>query len=85
MIKTLTENRRLGRFALAAVMAGMVGFALTAPAQADDWHRGHDRDWHRWHHGWDRDPHVVYAPAPVIYAPPEPSPGINLILPLHFH
>ncbi len=29
-------------------------------------------------------PHVVYAPPPVVYAPPAPPAGINLIIPLDF-
>lgn len=30
-------------------------------------------------------PVPVYAPAPVVVAPPPPSPGINLVIPLSFH
>ena len=29
-------------------------------------------------------PAVVYAPAPVVVAPPPPSPGISLVIPLSF-
>jgi hypothetical protein len=30
-------------------------------------------------------PYGYYAPPPVVYAPPEPSPGINLFFPLEIH
>jgi len=29
--------------------------------------------------------HEVFAPAPVVYAPPPPSPGISIVLPINFH
>jgi hypothetical protein len=70
---------------MAALVVMSMGFA--APAHADP--RGHGRGgghwdhYHHWHGGYA--PGVVYAPAPVVYAPPEPSPGINLVVPLHFH
>ena len=28
--------------------------------------------------------HEVYVPAPVVYAPPPPSPGISIVLPINF-
>ncbi len=59
---------------------------------------GHDRGWHGGeHHDRDRDRYwreeyapeqyypPVYAPEPVIVAPPPPSPGINIIFPIHIH
>jgi hypothetical protein len=66
--------------ALALIMAG--AFATTAMADDRAWrgHVVHARDWHRHY-----DPHVVYAPPVVYSAPPEPSPGINLVLPINFH
>jgi hypothetical protein len=79
---------------LALTMIG--SFALMQPAKADNWHDDHGRgrgpNWHARHEWeerrWHRprvvyQPRVVYAPPPVVYAP-QPSPGINLILPLHF-
>lgn len=52
----------------------------------------HEREWRaheaaarHWRHIHvvEHAPTVVYAPPPVVYAPPEPSPGINLIIPLN--
>ncbi len=52
----------------------------------------HDRDWnrhavaaHRYWHGPHPARGYVYAPPTVYAPPPPPSPGINLILPLHFN
>ena len=61
------------------------------------WHGeryGHYGEWHGYRPPYDYwrppQPHpVIYAPPPVIYAPPPvyypplPSPGINLIFPIH--
>jgi len=72
--------------ALGAVLT--MGIATAAHADRDD--RGHDRgrhdrDWHDHAYGHYRaEPGYVYAP-PVVYAPPPEAPGINLILPIHFH
>ncbi len=77
--------RILSVLALTAVM----GSAVVNPAMADPRHdRGWDRHAHdagRWHHAHPRYvPGYVEAP-PVVYAPPQPSPGINLVLPINFH
>jgi|GEM_PF-5292769 len=32
-----------------------------------------------------RDHHEVIVPPPVVYAPPIPSPGISIFLPIHIH
>jgi hypothetical protein len=86
-----TSRALLGRFALALVLAGMVG-GIAAPARADD-DRRHREEWrdHREHeHERDRRFHerhviaqepVYVAPPPVVYAPPPPS-GINLVFPI---
>ena len=71
-----------GLKALSAALAVLMVLAVAAPAYADEWrdHEGHARDWHRGH------PHPVYdvyAPPAVVYAPPPPSPGISLILPIN--
>ena len=56
--------------------------------------RGRHEGWHRPAHyahpygygSYGYGPSYVVAPPPVVYyGPPEPSPGINLILPLNFH
>ena len=48
--------------------------------------REHERNARRWRqeHRRHHEPEVIYAPPPVYYAPPEPSPGINIVIPLHF-
>lgn len=54
-------------------------FATIAPVSARD-HRGDD---HRhYYRGGGYAPGYVYAPPPVVYAP-QPSPGIDLIFPIH--
>ena len=77
-----TTQKYLGAM---TALAFVLTLGLAAPAHADrDW-RGHEvrvHDWHR--HYVVPPPHYVYAPPPVYVAPPPPSPGINLILPLHF-
>lgn len=55
--------------------------------------RGHEQHHERVHHrrnvhstyGYDAPSYGYggYAPPPVVYAPPEPSGGINLIFPFH--
>jgi hypothetical protein len=81
--------RTISKVLMTLALAGVMGTALIGPAMADM--RGHDRDWHAhevhargWHHDHPNyEPGYVYAP-PVVYAPPpEPSPGINFIIPLH--
>lgn len=77
-------------------LAAALAVALVAPARADedrhdrDHHEQHDRDWYRRHH---RPAPVyvaptyeapVYAPPAVIYTPPMPVGGINLIIPFNF-
>ena len=76
------------------VLAGFLGALTTTPAAAAD-HRGpprgghhrgwddharHNADWYRGHP--DYYPGYVAAPPVAVYAPP-PSPGINLVLPIH--
>jgi hypothetical protein len=84
---TFSAKQTLGKIAAGTALAAVFAIALTGQAKADDrdWnrHEVYARHWHRAH------PHPVpvitpvYAP-PVVYAPPPPSPGINLILPLNF-
>ncbi len=48
-------------------------------------YHGHDRHWRE---GYAPEPYYppVYAPPePVVVAPPPPSPGINIIFPIHIH
>ena len=83
------------RLAAAAAIVGIAAVATVPAAFAYDphdeaWHRMHDPHWHDPH--W-RDPHwhggpgvvvapaPVYAPPPVVYAPPPPPPfglGLNI-------
>lgn len=68
--------------------------ALAVPARAQYQHHGppppvhHDRDWYR-HHRRPPPPAPVYAapvyaPPAVVYTPPVPVGGINLIIPFNF-
>jgi hypothetical protein len=90
-----TPKRWMHLGALTALgMVLTLGMVAPAHADRDDRGRGYDRDWRaheiharQWHRHYyvAPPPHYVYAPPPVYYPPPEPSPGINLILPLHFN
>jgi hypothetical protein len=64
----------------AAVLAATLGMGV---ARADDHDRDRHHDRHRHGYGYVAPP-AYYAPPPVVYAPPPPSPGINLVIPLHF-
>lgn len=95
-----TNRAWFGRALLVLAVAAGVASSATAPARADDrGDRHYDRhDDHRDEHDrgrgdrGERDYHpyggyapgYVYAPPPVYYAPPQPSPGINLVFPLRF-
>ena len=51
----------------------------------DEW-REHERyAYSARHHRGYYQPHYVYAPPAVIYDEPEPSVGLNLIVPFNFH
>ncbi len=89
-----TKNGKSFRRILPMLLLAMImGVAIsgTAHADRDDRGRGHDWDHHardagRWHHAHPYYvPGYVEPPPVVYYPPPQPSPGINLILPLHFH
>jgi hypothetical protein len=81
-----------GKIMMGLVLAAMVGSVDVVPALGDDHERNGKHDNSRYEHqrrGHDRDRHErdsyrerVYAPPPVIYAPPSP-PGINIFLPFH--
>jgi hypothetical protein len=93
--------RTAGRTLLSVItLAAFMVPVLTVAAKADDDHgRGRGHEWHErdeWReheyyaHRWHRAhpvvvPGYVYAPPPVVYYPPEPEPGFNLIIPLHIH
>lgn len=48
--------------------------------------REHEREARRWQveRRYYRGPEVIHVPPPVYYAPPDPSPGINIVIPLRF-
>ncbi|HEU0117297.1 MAG TPA: hypothetical protein VFR09_01580 [Alphaproteobacteria bacterium] len=48
-----------------------------------DDHARHNHAWYVAHPHYV--PGYVVAPPPVVYTPPPPSPGLNIILPLHFN
>ena len=52
--------------------------------EAREW-REHERSAYYWrsHRSLYYYPGYVYAPPPVVYYPPEPSPGISFIIPLY--
>jgi hypothetical protein len=96
-LRRRVSGSMLGRLAMGLVLAGMMGIAA-APARADDDDRrgfrreegrerrdDHRREYHRerererWHERRD----YVYAPPPVVYAPP-PRPGVSIIFPFEF-
>lgn len=93
-----TRTTQLLRLLPMVALAVIIGTMAASPARADwDDRKGHGGEWHE--RGWDDHSHraygwyhahphyapaYVYAPPPVVYYPPE-SPGINLIVPLHFH
>ena len=89
-----TVKRGLGRVVTGLGLAMVLVAAFASPAHADDRERGRgpDREWRahevharRWHQVHPvYEPGYVYAPPPVVYAP-QPSPGINLIIPMHFN
>lgn len=95
--KTLNRVKQAG---LGLGVVAMMGIVLAAPAMADPHHnrgRGHDRGWHkpqrhhhsrtvvrRYYYPYYTPPRYVYAPPPVVYYPPEPSWGLNLIIPFNF-
>lgn len=67
--------------ALFGVLTVVAIFAAIAPASAQ--RRDDRRDDHRhYYRGGGYAPGYVYAPPPVVYAP-APSPGIDLIFPIH--
>jgi hypothetical protein len=86
----------LTAFALVCVLGG----ATLGSARADDrghddrgryeraparYHApAHQRRDVRYGYGYDQ-PSYGYSSPPIVYAPPRPSAGINLIIPLHFH
>jgi hypothetical protein len=73
----------LGRGVAYAMLIAAFAASVSQTAHAD-WHghRGPPPRHHHWHP--DPRPREIYAPAPVVYAPPPPvSPGLNLILPIH--
>lgn len=97
-MKTISlKNRLLAMLAFTVIASAALPH--TAKADDDDWRgrgRGYERHEEEWRrHEWEvrhhrhlypvPPPAVVYAPPPVVYAPPEPTPGINLVIPLHFH
>jgi hypothetical protein len=79
--------------ALALRCTAGVGVYMPAFAAEDGWHdrgRAHHERERREHHHHSRGyyvqpaPPVVYAPPPVVYVPsPPPSPGINIVFPIH--
>jgi hypothetical protein len=85
-----------GKIMMGLVLAAMVGSVDVVPALGDDHERNGKHDNSRYEHqrrGLDRARYDhsrrdygygerVYAPPPVIYAPPSP-PGINIFLPFH--
>lgn len=92
------SRSRLITASLLGLAAAALAVTLAAPASADEDHRDrdhrrevrHDRDWYRRHH---RPAPVyvaptyeapVYAPPAVVYTPPMPAGGINLIIPFNF-
>jgi hypothetical protein len=76
----------MGGVAAALMLTGVVGpaarFLAATPALADDRHdRDRDRDRRHYYHPYYAPP--VYAPPPVLYAPPPPSPVIDFVFPIH--
>ena len=80
-------------FAAIAFLGGTISVA-PALGREEGYHKEerHDRGWHKDHHrGRDWREHrggdvynpAEYAPPPVVAVPPPPSPGINLIFPIH--
>jgi hypothetical protein len=74
----------MGGVAAALMLTGVGGsaarFLAASPALADDRHdRDRDRD-RRHYHPYYAPP--VYAPPPVLYAPPPPSPVIDFVFPI---
>ncbi|MEN6616926.1 MAG: hypothetical protein ABFD12_10250 [Syntrophorhabdus sp.] len=80
--------RTMAFLTLAIIITGI----FVTPSFA--WDKKHYKP--KWHHGWHHGhyyatpmyaaPAVVYAPAPVYYAPPPPPPpGISVVFPLHIH
>jgi hypothetical protein len=86
--KTKGLLQRVAKAIPLVVFVVACGISVATPARAE-WERGHDRGGHaQWHHRpWGY--HPAYAPgyvAPppaVYYPPPQPSAGLNLIVPLH--
>ena len=87
--------RKIGGLTLTIALAVlMAGLSTVMPARAgDDRDRNaqHDRDHadrgrelHRPAPAYYGAPSYVYAPPAVYYAPPPPSPGLSLIIPLNF-
>ncbi|HEY3917413.1 MAG TPA: hypothetical protein VGL83_06455 [Stellaceae bacterium] len=68
---------------LQATLVAASVFAFAAPAFADRHHEyRHHYDHHVYHRGYA--PGYVYAPPPVVYAPPAPPPvaSLNFVIPL---
>jgi hypothetical protein len=76
----------MGGVAAALMLTGIggpaAGFLAASPALAQDRHddRDRDRDRRHYYHPYYAPP--VYAPPPVLYAPPPPSPVIDFVFPI---
>ncbi len=98
IVRSRTKNTQsaIARLILALAYAAVILGVSMGPALAkDEKHdRGHrddrgrheDRNWHQDGGYYSGPPPEVYAPPPVYEAPPQyySSPGISIVLPLHF-
>lgn len=74
------SRQKAGKIVMAiAVVSAMAGLVMT-PAYGDEHANGHER--HRARHYVRHDAQPFYAPAPVYYNAPQPSPGISLFVPI---
>ena len=85
--KRITRGRAISRIVAILVLAGTLFGMWGATLYARDYREGYYHGRRHHHRGYYDNRgyysgYPIYAPRPVVYAPPPPPPGITLVFPI---